>query len=107
MNPVHDYNVEGEFDVRLIVQNECGLDTFDKHIAVYLVPKVNYTADTIKGCAPLTVNFKDKSSIDVIEWDWLFENGTPTTSNVKNPVVVFNKKGKYTVKLTVKNTNGK
>ncbi|MFZ1424076.1 MAG: PKD domain-containing protein [Saprospiraceae bacterium] len=106
LNPVHDYNVEGEFDVRLIVQNECGLDTFDKHIAVYLVPKVNYTADTIKGCAPLTVNFKDKSSIDVIEWDWLFENGTPTTSNVKNPVVVFNKKGKYTVKLTVKNTNG-
>ena len=25
---------------------------------------------------------------------------------MKNPVVVFNKKGKYTVKLTVKNTNG-
>ncbi|MGB3083843.1 MAG: PKD domain-containing protein, partial [Saprospiraceae bacterium] len=105
-NPIHDYGVEGEFNVRLIVQNECGLDTFKKQVAVYLVPKVNFVVDTIKGCAPLTVNFNDKSSVDVIEWDWLFENGNPTTSKLKNPVVVFNKKGKYTVKLTVKNTNG-
>ncbi|HEX5624740.1 MAG TPA: T9SS type A sorting domain-containing protein, partial [Saprospiraceae bacterium] len=84
----------------------CGLDTFDKHIAVYLVPKVDYTADTIRGCAPLTVHFADRSSIDVIEWEWLFENGTPSVSSDRNPVVVFDKKGKYTVKLTVRNTNG-
>lgn len=105
-NPSYDYGVEGEFDVRLIVQNECGLDTFDKHIAIYLVPKVNFTADTIRGCAPLTVKFFDKSSIDVNEWDWQFENGNPTTSTSKNPIVIFPKKGKYSVKLSVKNTNG-
>jgi PKD repeat protein len=105
-NPVHDYGVEGEFDVKLIVQNECGQDTFEKRVAVYIVPKVNYGVDTIRGCAPLKVQFTDKSSIDVIEWDWQFENGNPATSKEKNPVVVFDKKGRYTVKLTVKNTNG-
>ena len=105
-NPVHDYGVEGEFDVRLIVSNDCGQDTFDKHIAVYLVPKVDFTADTIRGCVPFTVNFKDKSSIDVNEWNWEFENGNPATSTQKNPVVTYTKKGKFAVKLTVKNTNG-
>lgn len=105
-NPNHDYGVEGEFDVQFIVQNECGLDTFSKHIAVYLVPKVNFTADTIRGCAPLKVKFTDKSSIDVTDWEWQFENGNPSTSNQRNPEVVFPKKGRYSVKLNVKNTNG-
>lgn len=105
-NPIHDYGVEGEFLVRLVTENECGWDTLDKNVAVYLIPKVNYSADTLVGCAPLTVQFFDKSSIDVIEWDWQFENGTPSVSSLKNPKVVFAKPGKYTVKLTVKNTNG-
>jgi PKD repeat protein len=105
-NPVHDFGVEGEFDVKQIVQNECGLDTFEKHIAVYLVPKVNYKVDTVRGCAPLKVKFFDKSSSDVTDWEWQFEGGTPLTSTEKNPEITFNKKGRYTVKLTVKNTNG-
>ncbi|MBK9641761.1 MAG: PKD domain-containing protein [Saprospiraceae bacterium] len=38
-NPSHNYGVEGEFNVRLITENECGIDTFDKLIAVYLFQK--------------------------------------------------------------------
>ncbi len=105
-DPVHDYGVEGEFNVRLISQNECGIDTFRKRIAIYLVPKVNFNADTIIGCAPFKVQFREQSSVDVIEWNWQFENGEPATSNERNPCVVFDKIGKYAVKLTVKNTNG-
>ncbi|MBK9271739.1 MAG: PKD domain-containing protein [Saprospiraceae bacterium] len=105
-NPTHNYGVEGEFNVKLIVENECGIDTFEKLIAVYLIPKVNFASDTIKGCAPLNVRFIDKSSIDVIEWNWQFEEGSPMVSFDKNPTVRFNKAGRYTVKLTVKNTNG-
>jgi PKD repeat protein len=105
-DPEHEYGAEGEFDVRLVVQNECGWDTFDKKIAVYLIPKVNYAADTLRGCAPLDVQFFDRSSIDVISWDWQFESGNPSISSDKNPKVRFDKKGKYTVKLTVRNTNG-
>ncbi len=105
-SPNHNYGVEGEFNVRLITQNECGVDTVEKQIAVYLIPKVNFGSDTIRGCAPLKIKFLDKSSVDVLEWSWQFESGTPLTSSQKNPVVIFNKAGKYTVKLTVKNGNG-
>lgn len=106
ISPSHNYGVEGEFNVKLIVENECGIDTFEKLIAVYLIPKVNFSADTIRGCAPLNVRFSDRSSIDVIEWSWQFEEGMPGTSVEKNPIVRFNKAGFYTVKLSVKNTNG-
>ncbi len=105
-NPVHDYGVEGEFKVRLISQNECGGDTVMKLIAIYLVPKVNFTVPSAKGCIPFKVQFQDKSSVDVIEWDWQFESGNPATSKEKNPMVIYDKIGKYAVKLTVKNTNG-
>lgn len=105
-NPEMDYGVEGEFNVRLISQNSCGTDTLIKKVAVYLIPKVNFTANTIKGCPPLKVNFQDQSSVDVVQWDWQFESGAPATSMEKNPMVTFNSAGKYAVKLTVKNSNG-
>ncbi|MCC6816709.1 MAG: PKD domain-containing protein [Saprospiraceae bacterium] len=105
-SPRHDYGVEGEFNVRLITENECGVDTFEKLIAVYLIPKVNFGSDTIRGCAPLKIKFLDKSSVDVLEWAWQFEAGSPASSSQKNPVITFDKAGKYTVKLTVKNGNG-
>ncbi|MFN8281296.1 MAG: PKD domain-containing protein [Saprospiraceae bacterium] len=105
-SPNHNYGVEGEFTVRLITENECGIDTLEKLIAVYLIPKVNFIADTIRGCAPFKVQFRDKSSVDVVEWNWQFESGLPVTSMQKNPVVSFEKAGKYTVKLTVRNGNG-
>lgn len=104
--PNHNYGVEGEFKVRLITENECGIDTIEKLIAVYLIPKVNFTTDTIRGCAPFKVQFYDRSSVDVLEWSWQFESGIPLTSTAKNPTVIFEKAGKYTVKLSVKNSNG-
>ncbi|NOT38820.1 MAG: PKD domain-containing protein [Saprospiraceae bacterium] len=105
-SPSHNYGVEGEFNVRLITQNECGADTMVKLIAVYLIPKVNFVSDTVRGCAPLKVKFLDRSSVDVLEWAWQFESGSPLTSSSKNPIVTFDKAGRYTVKLTVKNGNG-
>jgi len=105
-NPELDYGVEGEFNVRLIVQNSCGTDTLIKKVAVYLIPKVNFAANKVKGCPPFKVQFNDLSSVDVNQWDWQFESGVPATSTEKNPTVTFNKHGKYAVKLTVRNTNG-
>ncbi|MCC6816708.1 MAG: PKD domain-containing protein [Saprospiraceae bacterium] len=105
-SPSHDYKVEGDFKVRLITENECGADTMDKLIAIYLIPKVDFSSNVIKGCPPLTVDFLDRSSVDVLEWSWQFENGNPLTSSQKNPSVIFSKPGKYTVKLSVKNSNG-
>ncbi len=105
-SPTHEYNREGEFNVRLIVENLCGIDTIEKVIAVYLIPKVNFTADVLKICEGEFVSFKNLSSSDVTEWAWQFEGGSPSSSNEVNPIVKYNKKGKYSVKLTVRNSNG-
>ena len=105
-SPNYNYGVEGEFTVKLTVENGCGVSTFEQLIAVYLIPKVNFSSDVIRGCAPLKVNFQNKSSVDVNDWSWQFEGGSPLVSTAANPVVTFNKQGKYTVKLTVKNNNG-
>ena len=47
------------------------------------------------------VHFKDLSQGHPTKWEWTIEGVTPSTFNVKNPVVKFDKAGKYTVKLAV------
>ncbi|MFZ1423005.1 MAG: PKD domain-containing protein [Saprospiraceae bacterium] len=105
-SPIHLYNGEGEYQVRLIVTNSCGADTLNKIIAVYLIPKIDFTADTTILCGAGIVNFKSKTSSDVNFWSWQFDGGSPDISDLKDPVVRYNGKGIYAVKLTVKNSNG-
>ena len=106
VNPSHNYGKEGEFQVKLTTENECGKKTIEKTVAIYLIPKVNFAVDTFRGCRPFTVQFYDQSSPDVIEWNWQFDGGKPASSTDKNPIIVYEKFGSYTVKLTVKNGNG-
>ncbi len=47
------------------------------------------------------VHFKDLSQGHPTKWEWTIDGLTPSTFNVKNPVVKFDKAGKYTVKLAV------
>lgn len=105
-NPTHDFKAEGEYEVELTVKNECGENTTRKKIAIYLIPKVNFSADYTIICAGDYINFKDLSSIDTKEWNWQIEGGTPSTSTERNPKVLFDKAGVYSVKFTVKNSNG-
>ncbi len=105
-SPVHVYQSEKEYSVSLITTNECGSDTMIKQVAVFLVPKVNFIADTTLLCGSGIVQFISKTSSDVNYWSWQFEGGEPSSSDSTNPAVFYKKKGIYSVKLTVKNTNG-
>lgn len=86
------YNGEGEYQVRLIVTNSCGADTLNKIIAVYLIPKIDFSADTTILCGAGIVNFKSKTSSDVNFWSWQFDGGSPDISDLKDPVVRYNGK---------------
>ena len=67
-------------------------------------PTVDFTADVVAGCAPLTVTFSDKSSIDVIDWQWDVDgNGVVDYTADPEPVHTYLTPGLYTVKLTVSN----
>ncbi|MDI6793436.1 MAG: clostripain-related cysteine peptidase, partial [bacterium] len=56
------------------------------------------------GSAPLTVDFSDLSSGDVLSWLWDFGDGN--TSTAQNPLHIYTDSGTYTVSLTVSDTCG-
>lgn len=67
-------------------------------------PTVDFTADKVVGCAPLTVSFSDKSSVDVIDWQWDVDgNGSVDYVADPEPTHTYLSPGLYTVKLVVMN----
>jgi PKD repeat protein len=50
-----------------------------------------------------TVSFVDHSAVRAgnATWNWIFPGGTPNTSNLEDPIIVYNQPGSYDVTLTV------
>jgi PKD repeat protein len=71
-----------------------------------LPPVAAFAANPTSGCAPLTVNFTDLSINTPFSWSWSFPGGTPSTSTLQNPTVVYPAAGTYDVSLTVENGAG-
>lgn len=59
-------------------------------------------------CLGDTFYFDDFSTLkhSGAQWNWTFQNGTPASSNIRNPKVRFNAGGKSLVTLTVTDNNG-
>jgi beta propeller repeat protein len=66
-------------------------------------PVVNFTSNTTRGSAPLTVKFTDLSE-NVTGWNWDFGDGTSSTR--QNPQHTYSAAGYYRVTLTVNNEYG-
>ena len=67
-------------------------------------PVANFNSNTVSGCSPLIVDFRDQSTGGVTEWSWNFGNGG--ISNKQNPSAIYFNPGTYTVTLTVKTASG-
>jgi PKD repeat protein len=52
------------------------------------------------------VNFFDQTIGNPSSWNWTFPGGTPETSNLSCPTVVYNQPGQYSVTLEVKSVAG-
>ncbi|MDR2084071.1 MAG: PKD domain-containing protein [Bacteroidales bacterium] len=63
----------------------------------------DFSADNTDININTQVSFTDESySINPItEYDWTFEGGTPSVSNVESPVVTYNESGVFNVSLTI------
>jgi len=108
-NPTHTYNKAGKYTVTLTVKNVKGNNKITRFnyitvLAPIKSPFAAFSASPISGYAPLKVAFTDKSTGAPTSWNWNFGDGTSST--VKNTVHTYNKEGKYTVTLTVKNAKG-
>ncbi len=106
MNPLHIYDMDGEYIVELTVFNDCGMDTFIDTLMILTPPAVGFKANQTNGCAPLTINFVDLSLGTVTEWLWETPGGNPSSSIEENPVIIYENPGFYDVTLTVSNAAG-
>jgi len=65
----------------------------------------SFASDGTDICEGETVSFSDQSSGNIENWEWVFEGGTPGTSNLQNPVVEYSNAGTFDVLLTISNSN--
>ena len=105
-NPSHTYAHDGTFTVTLITENDCGFDTATHQITVSTLPSANFSSSTTTGCIPYTLQFTDLSSSNATSWNWTFEGGTPSSSNLQHPSVTYNSVGSYDVSLEVSTPAG-
>ncbi len=69
-------------------------------------PTAAFSASTVSGTAPLTVNFFDDSTGGPTGWAWDFDNNGTTDSTTQNASHTYSTAGTYSVKLTATNAFG-
>ena len=62
----------------------------------------DFSAVSVQGCSPFTVQFRDNSTGSPTQWFWDFGNGTTSTS--QNPTATYPTAGNYTIRLIVRNS---
>jgi glucose/arabinose dehydrogenase/PKD repeat protein len=74
-------------------------------LRVRFVGDADFTADVVRGSAPMTVHFTDASTVPGIS-SRLWEFGDGATSTEANPTHTYTDDGSYTVRLTVTGSSG-
>lgn len=69
-------------------------------------PMANFSAANTTANLGQSVAFSDQSQNIPATWQWTFYGGTPSTSGLQNPTVVYNTLGTYNVRLVVTNAYG-
>lgn len=64
----------------------------------------SFTASSVFNCSGSTVQFNNYSYGENLSYAWTFEGGTPATSTLMNPSVVYATPGIFDVKLVVYNS---
>ncbi len=99
------YSIVGTYKVTLVLTDGDGcVDSATQDIRVLpKLPKADFSVSkTFANCPPLIDSFFDNSlvrNVGIAEWFWNFGDGT--SSNLQNPVKVYNNIGKFTVSLKI------
>jgi hypothetical protein len=108
----NNHSPEGIIDIGLQSYQSSGNNAGNFYwYAPYLFKmKSAFSASPTEGLRPLTVNFSDNSVIAngrfIASWLWDFNNDGIIDSTLQNPATVYTDTGKYTVSLTVTDTDG-
>lgn len=111
--PLIKYDQAGSYDVELILLNERTNDTLTyvkrDYITVMepiLPPVANFTVNRDTIYQGESVQFTDLSTNEPVDFSWTFQNGIPSLSKEKAPIIRYDKKGSHYVNLTVRNIAG-
>lgn len=75
-------------------------------IPVSGIPIAHFKSDKMTINNGQSINFFDESGGIPTNWQWTFDGGVPSSSNLKDPSVMYPIGGFYTVKLKVTNSFG-
>lgn len=107
-SPVHIYS-PGTYTVVATISGPCGTSTSSGTIVVVGPPDASFSTSSTNnntGCAPLAISFFSAADPAMHTFEWTFEGGTPATSNLPNPQVVWNDPGIFEAKLKLTNASG-
>ncbi len=108
-NPSYTYNNPATYSVTLTITDVNGcMDTLIDTLQS-LGPLPYFFADTLTGCRPFVVTFKDTSFSDslLLQWTWDFGDGSPIIITSNDSIIhTYLNPGNYSVTMTVKDTNG-
>jgi len=98
-DPVHAYERDGDFTVKLTVTNGCGSNTSSQMIYI-LDAELNCEAKIqVDSMVDKTIYLKDISRGDITNWFWDFGDGF--TSSLQNPEHTYNYDGIFFVCLSI------
>lgn len=104
VNPVHTYSDSGTYQVKLLAKNNSCQDVIIKQIIVDpSLPIVDFDIVGTVGCAPLRVEFKEKTTY-ANKFTWYFGDGH--SSNEANPTHIYENDGFFTVSLIAEGPGG-
>lgn len=102
----HSYPGIGTYKMRLTVNTDFCTEEDSAEIKIVAPPLfVDFGYTPNEGCAPLTVQFINKS-INAVDGSYLWDFGDGNTSVVKNPTYTYTEPGTYSVSLTASNAGG-
>jgi PKD repeat protein len=103
-NPTHIYSTSGTFLVTLQITTNCGTSSVNNNVTTG--PVVNFVANVTNICAGGQVQFTQLCSPDVQSFNWVFQSGSPNSSNLANPIINYNQVGVFYVQLQANSPSG-
>jgi PKD repeat protein len=106
-HPMVVFNKTGSYSVTLSAERKGLKSTMNRRAEVK--PQVvalvaRFSVSDVKGRAPLTVQFSDKSTGAIARWEWDFGDGKQ--SDAKSPRHTYDGANKYNPRLTIFNSQG-
>ncbi len=106
-NPVHIYQKQGNYSVRLAVAGPAGTSTMEEPVFILVgpfPPVAYFEAIYTSHPAPCSVEFMQYSEGTITEWLWDFGDGTKSTA--RKPTHTYQRNGNFTVNLTITGPEG-